>query len=123
MYELREKQNRYGREEWSENPRVTDYLSPAIIFPELHAAIGALAVAAAYALSPGTLGDSRRSHPNVPRLVVAAFTVVVFLKELLWDPVNEVDQPFLWAGVTDFFWYIVGIAVMLGLLWARYRRL
>lgn len=102
---------------------MTDYLSPAIIFPELHAAIGALAVAAAYALSPGTLGDSHRSRPNVPRLAVAAFTVVVFLKELLWDPANEVNQPFLWAGATDFFWYVVGIAVMLGLLWARYRRL
>jgi len=102
---------------------VVDWLSPAIIFPEVHAAIGALAVAAAYSLAPGTLGDRARTHPNAPRIAIAAFTLIVFLKELLWDPVNEVDQPFLWAGVTDLSWYLVGIGVMLGLLWIRYRRL
>jgi hypothetical protein len=102
---------------------VVDWLSSAIIFPELHAAIGALAVAAAYSLSPGTIGDRARAHPNVPRLALAAFTLIVLLKELLWDPVNEVNQPFLWAGATDLSWYLVGIGVMLALLWARYRRL
>jgi hypothetical protein len=102
---------------------VVDWTSPAIILPELHAAIGALAVATAYSLAPGRLGDPARSHPNVPRFVLAAFLVIVFLKELLWDPANEVDQPFLWAGATDLFWYLVGIGAMLGLLWARYRRL
>jgi hypothetical protein len=102
---------------------VVDWLSPAIIFPEDHAAIGALAVAAVYALAPGRLGDPARAHRNVPRLVLAAFAVIVFLKELLWDPVNEVDQPFLWAGVTDLFWYLVGMGAMLGALWLRYRHL
>jgi hypothetical protein len=102
---------------------VFDWLSSSIILPEDHAAIGALAVAAAYALAPGTLGDPHRVHPNVPRGVLGVFGVIVFLKELLWDPVNEVNQPFLWAGATDLFWYAVGIGVMLGLFWARYRRL
>ena len=102
---------------------MVDWTGPAIIFPEVHAAIGALAVAAAYALAPGTLGDPARAHPNVPRFSLAAFTFIVFLKELLWDPVNEVNQPFLWAGATDLSWYVVGIGVMLGLFWARYRRL
>jgi len=102
---------------------VVDWTSPAIIFPEVHAAIGALAVAIAYALAPGTLGDPARTHPNVPRVVLAAFVFIVFLKELLWDPVNEANQPFLWAGAADLFWYLIGMGVMLGLLWARYRRL
>jgi hypothetical protein len=102
---------------------VVDWTSTAIIFPEVHATIGALAVAAAYALAPGTLGDAARKHPNVPRTLLAAFAFVVFLKELLWDPVNEVNQPFLWAGVTDLSWYLVGMGAMLGLLWVRYRRL
>jgi hypothetical protein len=102
---------------------VVDWTSPAIIFPEVHAAIGALAVAAVYALAPGTLGDPARPHPNVPRIALAVFVLIVFLKELLWDPVNEANQPFLWAGVTDLFWYLVGMGVMLSLFWARFRRL
>jgi hypothetical protein len=102
---------------------VVDWTSPAIIFPEVHATIGALAVAAVYALAPGTLGDPARTHPNEPRLLLSVFVLIVFLKELLWDPVNEANQPFLWAGVTDLSWYLVGMGVMLGLLWARYRRL
>jgi hypothetical protein len=102
---------------------VVDWTSPAIIFPEVHAAIGALAVASAYALSPGTLGDPARTRPNVPRFLIAAFTFIVLLKESLWDPANETNQPFLWAGVTDLSWYLVGMGVMLALLWARYRRL
>jgi hypothetical protein len=100
-----------------------DWLSPAIIFPELHATIGALIVAAAYALAPGRLGDPARTHRRVPRIVVAVFAVVVVLKELLWDPVNEVAQPFLWAGATDLFWYAVGVGAMLCALWIRFRQL
>jgi hypothetical protein len=100
-----------------------DWLSPAIIFPEDHAAIGALAVAVAYALAPGRLGDADRRHPAIPRLAVTAFVIVVFLKELLWDPVNEVGQPFLWSGVTDLAWYLVGVAAMLSALWLRFRRI
>jgi len=102
---------------------MVDWLSPAIILPEDHAVIGALAVAVAYILAPGRLGDSARVHPNVPRLAVAGFLVIVFLKEFFWDPANEVNQPFLWAGATDLFWYVVGIGAMLGALWARFRRL
>jgi len=102
---------------------VVDWTSGAIIFPEVHAAIGALAVAAVYALAPGTLGDPARPHPNLPRFLVGAFLGLVFLKELLWDPVYEVNQPFLWSGVTDLSWYLVGMSVMLALLWLRYRRL
>jgi hypothetical protein len=102
---------------------VVDWLSPAIIFPEDHAAIGALAVAIAYTLAPGRLGDPVRAHPNVPRFGVAAFGVIVLLKELLWDPANEVAQPFLWAGAADLFWYLVGMGAMFGALWARFRRL
>lgn len=100
-----------------------DWLSPAIIFPEDHAAIGALAVAAAYSLAPGRLGDPFRSHPNVPRLAVAAFSVIVLLKELLWDPVYEAGQPFLWAGASNLLWYSVGIGAMIAALWLRFRRL
>ncbi|MCI4352166.1 MAG: hypothetical protein L3K14_02095 [Thermoplasmata archaeon] len=102
---------------------MVDWLSPAIILPEDHAVIGALAVAVAYALAPGRLGDLTREHPRVPRGAVAAFALVVLFKELLWDPANEVDQPFLSAGVTDLSWYFVGMGAMLGALWARFRRL
>lgn len=102
---------------------MVDWLSPAIIFPEDHAVIGALAVAVAYTFAPGKLGDTARAHPRVPRGAVAAFAVVVLLKELLWDPANELGQPFLWAGATDLLYYFVGMGVMLGALWARFRRL
>lgn len=100
-----------------------DWLSPAIILPEDHAVIGALAVAVAYTFAPGRLGEPHRPHPMYPRLAVIGFVVLVFLKESLWDPVNEVGQPFLWAGATDLGWYFVGILVMLGALGARFRTL
>jgi len=100
-----------------------DWLSPAIIFPEDHAVIGALAVALAYTFLPGRLGDPHRPHAAAPRWVVAGFVVIVLLKELLWDPANEFDQPFLWAGATDLAWYLVGIGLMLAGLWARFRHL
>lgn len=100
-----------------------DWLSPAIILPEDHAVIGALAVAVAYVFAPGRLGDPFRRHPRIAPMAVGVFVVIVFLKELLWDPVNEVGQPFYPDGVTDLFWYLVGIGVMLGALWARFRRL
>ena len=100
-----------------------DWLSPAIILPEDHATIGALAVAVAYAFAPGRLGDPDRPHRQVPRWAVSTFAVIVLLKETLWDPLNEVGQPFLWEGATDMLWYLVGIVAMLGALWARFRRL
>ena len=100
-----------------------DWLSPAIIFPEDHAVIGALAVASAYLLAPGRPGDPDRRHAAVPRVAILGFVAVVFLKELLWDPAYEVGQPFLWAGATDFGWYLVGIGLMLGALWVRFRQL
>ena len=100
-----------------------DWLSSAIILPELHAVIGALAVAVAYVFAPGRLGDSNRPHRSAPRTAIAAFAVIVLLKEVFWDPANEVGQPFLWEGATDLWWYLVGIAAMLGALWLRYRRL
>ncbi len=102
---------------------MVDWLSPAIIFPEDHAVIGALAIVVAYAFAPGRLGDPARPHPNVPRIAVGAFLLLVALKETLWDPVNEVGQPFLWAGATDLAWYLVGAGVVLVALLARFRRL
>lgn len=102
---------------------MTDWLSSAIILPELHAVIGALAVAVAYLFGPGRPGDPDRPHRNVPRVAIGAFVLIVLLKEVLWDPANEVGQPFLWAGATDLMWYLVGIAAMLGALWARRLRL
>jgi hypothetical protein len=100
-----------------------DWLSNAIILPEDHAVIGALTVALAYTFAPGRIGDPARPHPGGPRVAIAAFAVIVLLKEAFWDPANEVNQPFLWAGVTDLFWYAVGIGTMLVALWVRFRRL
>ena len=75
--------------------------------------IGGLTVLVAYAFAPGRLGDPERPHPRVPAILIGSFVVIVTLKELFWDPVNEVGQPFLWEGAQDLFWYLVGIAVML----------
>lgn len=102
---------------------MVDWLSPAIILPELHVVIGALAVAAAYTFAPGSPGDPRRPRPWAPRAVVAVFVGIVLLKESLWDPANEIDQPFLWAGAGDLFFYLVGIGAMLLAVGVRFRRL
>ncbi len=102
---------------------MVDWLSPGILLPELHAVIGALAVLTAYAFVPGRLGDAERPTPWFPRLAVTAFVVVVLVKESVWDPVNEVAQPFFWAGATDLFYYLVGIAVMALAVRLRFGRL
>jgi hypothetical protein len=104
---------------------MVDWLSSAIILPELHAVIGALAVIVAYVFSPGRLGEPARPHRRVPAVLIACFVAVVTLKEVFWDPANEAGQPFLWAGAVDLFWYLAGIALMLAALWLRFglRRL
>ena len=45
-----------------------------------------------------------------------AFLVIVTTKETLWDPANESEQPFLWSGATDLFFYLVGIGVALSVM-------
>lgn len=105
-----------------QNIRVTDWLSLTIILPELHAVIGALAVLTAYVFSPGRLDDAARPRRWLPRALVGAFAVVVAVKETTWDPVNEVGQPFLWAGAADLSFYLVGIGFMLLAIWIRFRR-
>ena len=102
-----------------------DWLSNSIILPELHAALGAGVVFGAYLLLSG-LGTRRsdgtpRHHWS--RLAVVVFLGIDFAKELLWDPTHEASNPFLWQGVVDFFWYLVGVAIALALIFARFRKL
>lgn len=102
-----------------------DWLSNSIILPELHAALGAGVVFGAYLLLsrlPPRLPDGSSRHAW-NRWAVGAFLVIDLLKETLWDPVHEVDNPFLWQGVTDFGWYLVGVAIALALVFARFRKI
>ena len=39
---------------------------------------------------------------------LAGLLVIAVLKEAFVDPVNENNQPFLWAGMTDFAFYVLG---------------
>ena len=102
-----------------------DWLSNSIILPELHAALAAAVVFGAYlllhGLPPHPPDGSPRHRWN--RLAVVAFLGIDLLKELLWDPVHELDNPFLWQGVIDFGWYLVGGAIALSLIYARFREL
>ena len=102
-----------------------DWLSASIILPELHAALGAGVVFGSYLLLSGLghhLPDGTPRH-HWSRVAVAVFLVVDFGKELIWDPVNEGDNPFLWQGVIDFSWYLVGVATALALVFVRFRKL
>ncbi|MGP8110024.1 MAG: hypothetical protein ACLQD9_04875 [Thermoplasmata archaeon] len=108
---------------------VTDYISNGIILPELHLTIGAGVVFGAYLLLQGL--PPYRTSPSGERVsrvawnlvAVGLFVFLDFLKELLWDPVNEANNPFLWAGVMDLGWYAVGILGALGLIYTRFRKL
>ncbi len=91
-----------------------NWLSFDIILPELHAALGAAVAFGAYLLLP-----PRR----LPRIAIGCFLVIVLVKEATWDPLHEVNQPFLYAGATDLFWYLVGTGIALGLIYARFRKL
>lgn len=103
----------------------TDWLSSAIILPELHAALGAAVVFGAYLLlsdlRPGSPAGLSRHHWN--RIAVVVFLAIDLLKESLWDPIHEVDNPFLWQGVVDFGWYLVGVGIALALVAARFRKI
>lgn len=46
-----------------------------------------------------------------------ALIVIAIFKESLFDPRTEENQPFLYAGVTDLFFYVVG--TLAGLLFLR----
>ncbi|HZY92857.1 MAG TPA: hypothetical protein VFG07_08855 [Thermoplasmata archaeon] len=102
-----------------------DWLSSSVILPELHAALGAGVVFGVYLLlgGLGRAGSGARPYYYWSRLALVGFLVIVFLKELLWDPLNEKNNPFVWQGLIDFGWYTVGIVIGLAGTYARYRRL
>ncbi len=101
-----------------------DWLSNSIILPELHAALGAGVVFGSYLLlqNLSLRAPEGPSKFGLSRVAVGVFLVIDFLKELLWDPVHEKDNPFLWQGLIDFGWYLFGVAVALGLIYLRYRK-
>ena len=103
---------------------MVDWLSNAIILPELHAALGAGAVLGAYLLLTGLPPRRSDGSSRYPwnRIAVAVFFGIDLVKETLWDPVYEGDNPFLWQGVVDFGWYLVGASIGLGLIYARFRK-
>ncbi len=77
-------------------------LSRKLNFAIEHAALGA----AFAALTFTWLGWS--FHWSV---AIGAFLLMVTVKETLWDPKNEIGQPFLSSGATDLFFYVAGIAI------------
>lgn len=83
-------------------PRSTGWLSPAVILPELHAALGFGFLAAMLLFVPGRI--------QLP--FFGALEVVLVYKETVLDPWREgPTQPFLWEGAKDLAWYHVGFAV------------
>lgn len=86
---------------------MTDWLSPKILAPEVHGAIGFGYLVALWlrVLPLGTMWFY---------FALAVFAVVVAVKEGYWDPANETDQPFYPEGLKDLAFYAVGIAAGLG---------
>jgi hypothetical protein len=83
-----------------------NYLSPKLIMPELHTALG-------FGI---TLGFWVFLHQWF-KYAMLIFLIVVIVKEVYWDPKNEVGQPFLWEGAQDLLWYIVGSGIVFGLIY------
>ena len=102
-----------------------DWLSNTIILPELHAVLGAGVVFGAYLLLRDLPPRGPDGQPKIPwnRVAIVAFLGIDLIKEALWDPVYEADNPFLWQGVIDFGWYLIGASIALALVFARYRKL
>jgi hypothetical protein len=83
---------------------MTNWLDPELLAQEVHGAIGFGFLLAVY----------YRIRPYAAvyfDLAIGVFLLVVFLKELLWDPVHETDNPFVWQGVEDWCFYMIGIAL------------
>ena len=81
---------------------MVDWLSPKILAPEVHGAIGfGFFVAVFYRVLPFGVGWLAYA--------LAAFLGVVILKEAVWDPRNEPDEPFFWAGAWDLACYLIGL--------------
>jgi hypothetical protein len=80
---------------------VTDWLSPKILAPEVHLSLGFLVPLALWV----------KFHFGPGFGILALFVATVILKETLWDPKYEMNQPFLWEGAKDLLGYAVGIAL------------
>ena len=98
---------------------MVNWLSPEILAQEVHAVIGAAIVFGSWLLLRELPG------PKYPWawISLAVFGAIVVVKEVAWDPLYEINQPFLWAGSVDLGFYALGIMVALGLVYARFRTL
>lgn len=81
---------------------MTDWLSPEIILPELHASLGFGFLLAFHVFLPSTWFA----------WALGVLELVLLFKETTVDPILEgPTQPFFWEGVQDFLWYQVGFAI------------
>ncbi len=79
-------------------------LSPSIIYPELHAALGWGFVTGFLLYLP----------PSWFWPALGVLELVLLVKEAWFDPRFEgPTQPFLWEGVKDFLWYHAGYLLAL----------
>ncbi|OYV49533.1 MAG: hypothetical protein B7Z78_13440 [Rhodospirillales bacterium 20-60-12] len=78
-------------------------LSPRVIYPLLHAALGWSLVLSFLVFLPTAWW-------------LGAFLLledILLIKESVFDPLTEKANPFFWSGVTDLGWYQVGILLLL----------
>jgi hypothetical protein len=87
---------------------MTNWLDPRLLASEVHAAIGCGFL----------LALALRVPQHWWLLALLVFWVVVFVKESLWDPIHELDQPFVYEGLKDLAFYAVGMAVALVIIFA-----
>ena len=82
---------------------MTNWLDPELLAQEVHGAIGfGFLLAVWYRVRPYGF--------DWFALALAVLLVVVFIKEIAWDPFHEEDQPFWPQGAEDLAFYVVGIA-------------
>ena len=82
---------------------------PWIVLPELHASLG--------------FGFFLAFHVALPPAwfvwALGILELILLLKETVVDPLLEgPTQPFFWEGAQDFFWYQVGFAIALLVVFA-----
>ena len=79
-------------------------LNPAFIVQLLHVVAGSAASALLYILFI-KLGLSEYSY----LIAIGIFLLIIILKETLFDPKYETNQPFFWQGTEDLLFYQPGI--------------
>jgi hypothetical protein len=92
-----------------------DFLASTFLAQLAHFLAGAAITAVVYII----IIDKLKLKFKYYYTTIAVFMFIIFLKESLFDPHFEQNQPFFWNGVEDMLFYLPGLVpvLLMTILW------